>query len=257
MIDINAYLGHFAFRQLRYNTAPGLLHLMDRAHIQQAAVSSASAITYRNSHSGNEEIAAQTKSHKDRLIPFAVLNPAYSDWQHDLRQCHEEFGMKGLRLYPHWHNYKLTDSACLELIQAATERQMVISIPFRVEDRRQGTWLVDIPDVTMQEAEALVKAAPKAQFIFGNGGGFTGSLLGKKNNGLPSNYSIEISLLTAVMANEIGALIDAIGDDRVLLGSGMPFHYPEASVLKVDVLDASAATKAKIREGNARRLLRL
>ena len=55
MIDVNAYLGHFAFRQLRYNTASGLLRLMDRAHIQQAVVSSASAITYRNAHSGNEE----------------------------------------------------------------------------------------------------------------------------------------------------------------------------------------------------------
>jgi uncharacterized protein len=257
MIDINAYLGHFAFRQLRYNTAPGLLRLMDRAHIQQAVVSSAASIAYRNAHAGNEEVAAEVKGHADRLIPFGVLNPAYAGWQHDLQQCQEEFGMKGLRLYPHWHNYKLTDAACLELVHAATERRMAISIPFRVEDRRQQSWLVDIPDVTVQEAEALVRAAPKASFIFGNGSGFTGSALGKKNSGLPANYAIEISLLTALISNEIGALIDAIGDDRILLGSGMPFHYPEAAMLKVDVLDASAATKAKIREGNARRLLRL
>ena len=30
MIDVNAYLGHFAFRQLRHNTADGLLALMDK-----------------------------------------------------------------------------------------------------------------------------------------------------------------------------------------------------------------------------------
>ncbi len=257
MIDFNAYLGHFAFRQLRHNTAPGLLRLMDRADIDKAVVSSAAAITYRNAHAGNEEVATEVKGRTDRLIPFAVLNPAYAEWQHDLRQCHEQFGMKGLRLYPHWHNYKLTDAACLELIQAATERQMAISIPFRVEDRRQQSWLVDVPDVTMQEAEAVVRAAPKASFVFGNAGGFTGSPLGRKNNGLPANYAIEISLLTALIANEIGALIDALGDDRILLGSGMPFHYPEGATLKVDVLDAPAATKAKIRDGNARRLLRL
>ena len=257
MIDVNAYLGHFAFRQLRYNTASGLMRLMDRAHIQQAVVSSAAAIAYRNSHAGNEEIAAEVKGYADRLVPFGVINPAYAGWQHDLRQCHEEFGMKGLRLYPHWHNYTLTGAACLELVHAATERRMLISIPFRVEDRRQQSWLVDIPDVTMQEAEALVRAAPKASFLFGNGSGFAGSPLGKKNSGLPDNYAIEISLLTALVANEIGALIDTLGDERILLGSGMPFHYPDAAVLKVDVLEASAAAKTKIREGNARRLLRL
>lgn len=257
MIDVNAYLGHFAFRQLRYNTASGLLRLMDRAHIQQAVVSSAASIAYRNAHAGNEEVAAEVKGHADRLITFGVLNPAYAGWQHDLRQCHEEFGMKGLRLYPHWHNYNMTGQACLELVHAATERGMAISIPFRVEDRRQQSWLVDIPDVTALEAEALVRAVPKASFLFGNGSGFASSALGRKNNGLPANYAIEISLLSAVVSNEIGALIAAIGDDRILLGSGMPFHYPQASLLKVDVLDASAATKAKIREGNARRLLRL
>ncbi len=31
MIDVNAYLGHFAFRQLRHNTASGLLDLMPRS----------------------------------------------------------------------------------------------------------------------------------------------------------------------------------------------------------------------------------
>ena len=29
MIDLNCYLGHFAFRQLRYNTADALLKWMD------------------------------------------------------------------------------------------------------------------------------------------------------------------------------------------------------------------------------------
>jgi uncharacterized protein len=255
MIDVNAYLGHFAFRQLRHNTAEGLLRQMDRTKIDRAVVSSAASITYRNAHTGNEEVAAEVRAHRDRFIPFGVLNPAYSDWRHDLKVCHEEFGMKGLRLYPHWHQYKLTDPECLALVNAAAERRMVISIPFRVEDRRQQSWLVDVPDVTAAEAAALVQAAPKAMFLFGNSPSFASSPLGKA--GFAGNYSIEISLLSAVMANEIGQLIRTLGEDRVLFGSGMPFHYPDGALLKVEVLDASPAVKAKLREGNARRLLRL
>jgi len=257
MIDVNAYLGHFAFRQLRNSTAADLLRLMDRKHIERAVVSSAAAITYRNAQSGNEEVAAEVKGHRDRLIPFAVINPAYADWQQDLRVCREQFGMRGLRLYPHWHAYKVDDSACLELVKMAAANKMPVSVPFRVEDRRQQSWLVDIPDITQQEAITLVRSTPEAHFILGNGSGFTSSLLGKKDNGLRSNYSIEISLLSALVGNEIGQLIQNLGDDRVLFGSGMPFHYPDGALLNIEVLDAPAATKAKIADGNARRLLGL
>lgn len=255
MIDVNAYLGHYAFRQLRNNTAAGLLRLMDAKRIEQAVVSSASAITYRNAQSGNEEIAAETKAHRDRLIPFAVMNPAYSDWRHDLRLCQEQFGMKGIRLYPNWHHYKLMDAECVALVREAAKRRMVVSIPFRVEDRRQQSWLVDVPDVNPAEAAALVKAVPEARFVFGNGSGFAGSVLGKKENGLPANYWIEISLLTALIANEIGQLLSSLGEERILFGSGMPFHYVDGALLKLEVLEASATVKEKIATGNAKRLL--
>ncbi len=39
IFDVNAYLGHFAFRQLRYNTPEALLRLMDSKGIERAAVS--------------------------------------------------------------------------------------------------------------------------------------------------------------------------------------------------------------------------
>jgi predicted TIM-barrel fold metal-dependent hydrolase len=257
VIDVNAYLGHFAFRQLRHNTAEGLLRLMDRKRIEQAVVSSAAAITYRNGQSGNEELAAETKGHRDRLIPFAVINPAYADWRHDLGVCREEFGMRGLRLYPHWHAYKMDGEVCLELVKAAAAQRMPVSIPFRVEDRRQQSWLVDVPDITAQEAIALVRAAPEATFIFGNSSGFISSALGRKENGLPANYSIEISLLSSLVGNEVGQLMENLGDERVLFGTGMPFHYPDGALLTLEVLDATAATKEKIAQGNARRLLGL
>ncbi|MBM3748171.1 MAG: metal-dependent hydrolase [Acidobacteria bacterium] len=257
MIDVNAYLGHFAFRQLRHSTAAALLRLMDRTGIQRAVVSSAASITYRNAQSGNEEVAAEVKPHRERLTPFAVLNPAYAGWQDDLKICHRDFGMKGLRLYPRWHNYRLTDTSCLELVNAATELRWPISIPLRVEDRRQQSWLVDVPDVDQEEMAALVKAAPKASFILLNGSGYVSSPLGRKGSGLPANYAVEISSLAAVLANELGQLLETLGPDRLVFGTGMPFHYPDPALLKLEVLEAAEEVKDKIRSRNAARLLGL
>src|SRR5205823_6065172 len=102
--DVNAYLGSFAFRRLRHNTAASLLRPMDAKGIDLAVVSSAAAITYRNTQDGNEEVAEEVKAHRDRLVPFAVINPSYAGWKDDLAECHEQWGMTGLRLYPRWHN---------------------------------------------------------------------------------------------------------------------------------------------------------
>jgi len=257
MIDVNAYLGHFAFRRLRHNTADSLLALMDAKRIDKAVVSSAAAITYRNSQAGNEEVAEEVSGHCDRLIPFAVLNPFYTGWRDDLKICREEFGMTGLRLYPKWHNYSLSDPCCAELIDAATERGMAISIPLRVEDNRQRSWLLNIPDVPHAEIVKLVQAHPQARFLLVNGAGYMSSALGKKDNGLPANYTIEISRLTALLANELGQLINNLGADRVVFGTGMPFTYPDPALVKLEVLDAPEPDKEKIRSQNAAAWLRL
>lgn len=165
--------------------------------------------------------------------------------------------MSGLRLYPKWHNYQLSDRSCLDLVNAATERGLVVSIPIRVEDNRNRSWLVNVPDVPLDEIVALVKACPKARFMLLNGLGYANSPLGSKDNGLPANYVIEISRLSALLGNEIGKLITNLGAERVMLGSGMPFNYPDPALLKLDVLDASEPDKEKIRWQNAAKWLRL
>ncbi len=255
IVDTNVYLGYFAFRQLRHNTATELLRLMDEKGIDKAMVSSASAITYRNTQPANRELAAAVRPHRDRLIPCAIINPFYVGWRDDLKICCEQFGMRGLRLYPKWHNYALSDPCCLDLIHEATAQRMIVSIPIRVEDYRQRSWLVDVPDVPLGEIVDLVKACPKARFILLNGAGYTGSPLGKKDNDLPANYCIEISRLSATLANEIGTLVSRLGAERIVFGSGMPFKSPDPALLKLEVLDASPETKDKILGGNAIRLL--
>jgi predicted TIM-barrel fold metal-dependent hydrolase len=88
-----------------------------------------------------------------------------------------------------------------------------------------------------------------------NGAGYTNSPLGQKDNDLPSNYYIELSRLSAVLANEIGTLVSRLGADRIVFGTGMPFKYPDPSLVKLDVLDASTEVKEKIRGINAAGLL--
>jgi len=78
----------------------------------------------------------------------------------------------------------------------------------------------------------------------------SGTPLGRPGE-LPANYVIEISRASAVLGNEIGQLLAALGPDRLVFGSGMPFTYPDPALLKLEVLDAPEQVKEQVRRGNA------
>lgn len=255
IVDSNAYLGHWAFRRLRYNTGEGLLALMDRVGIGRACVSSASAIMYRNSHAGNEELLEQIDEHRDRLIPFAVLSPAYAAWERDLRWCQETLGAKGLRLYPPYHNYGLDDDCCHELVDAATELGMIVSIPMTAHDLRQRHWLVDVPAVAANDIAALVAAHPDAKFVILQGGGFGGSELVQKADQLPPNYWFDMSVQDSFYGKDLQRMKDSLGAERMVFGTGICFRYPEPAFVRMEGLQATEEEKQGIFSGNMLGLL--
>src|SRR5687768_7602935 len=98
IIDVNACLGHYPFRQLRFNTAATMIDLMDRNGIDRAVVSSLYAVFYRDAHRGNEELREATQRHTSRFIPVATVNPKYVGWERDLAQAIETWKMKVVTL---------------------------------------------------------------------------------------------------------------------------------------------------------------
>ena len=124
---------------------------MDARKIDRAVVSSASAITYRNAQSGNEEIDAEVKAPPRSADPVRRHQP-------DLRRLggRPQGLPRALRHarappLPRLAQLQALRPGCLDLVRAAAARGLVISIPIRVEDRRQRSWLVDVPDVALDE----------------------------------------------------------------------------------------------------------
>lgn len=253
IIDVNAFLGHYAFRRLRHNRAVELLAIMDHFGITRACVASADAILYRDSHMGNVMLREETLPYPERFWRYATINPAYAEWRHDLREC-LDWGFKGLRLYPKHHGYSLQDPEAGRLIAAAAEAGMPISIPVRVEDTRQRHWRDIETTVSLGEVLAAAEAHPNADFI----------LMEAVPPLQPDSpiwtrirkvrLCLEMSRMTAVMENSIGFLVQHLGEDRILFGTGLPFKTPSASFLKMQALDALDPIKQKIFAENAARI---
>ena len=256
IIDSNAWLGHYPFRAVPDTTPDGLLRQMDRHRIDRAVVSSLHSVFYADAHSGNEELARWVTPHRDRLIPCATLNPAFPGCERDLRQCREEWGMRGLRLFPSHHRFSLASPQCMELVRAAAERGLHIAIPLRLEDRRQRHWMDDTAEVNLRDVAELSRACPDAELLVLEAIGVEGSPFLGDPSLAEARVSFEFSRMATVLQRTIPMLLDRLGPGRLVFGTGMPLKIPGPALLKLELLQAPPAVKAQLAAGNMERLLR-
>jgi predicted TIM-barrel fold metal-dependent hydrolase len=255
LVDSNAWLGHYPFRHVPDNTPDGLLRLMDRHGIARAVVSALHSVFYAEPHGGNEELARWVRPHRDRLIPCATLNPAYPGWERDLRQCCDEWDMRGLRLFPAHHRFSLTSPATVELVRTAAEQGLHVAIPLRLEDRRQQHWMDATAEVSLSDVAALARTCPEANLLVLEAIGVESSPFIRDASLADARVHFEFSRMATVLQRTIPTLMERLGPRRLVFGTGMPLKIPGSAVLKLQLLDAPAEVVLQLSAGNMNRLL--
>jgi predicted TIM-barrel fold metal-dependent hydrolase len=271
-IDVHAYLGHWPYRRLRGNTADGLLDRMNKYGVDLAVVSNIEGIFYKNTQPANEDLAQAVKAHRDRFIPFAVINPTYAGWKRDFETCAGRLSMKGLRLYPQYHDYRITDPACIELVKMAAGRGMPVAFSLRLIDDRQRSWLDIDRELTLGEIASLVKLAPEAKYMVLHAVAVR-ERGGNRNEAMESEEVISLFKRAEIVfdtvrgsgsgvvgpnAYDLWAAIQTYGREKLAFGTAAPFMDYLSPFLRILALkEADAPTQSLIWGGNVRRLLEL
>ncbi len=258
LLDINAYVGHWPFKQLKFNTCEALLDRMDQFGVDISVISNLNGIFYKNTQSANKELFDEIQSkrvYSDRFIPFGVINPIYAGWQDDLEECRTKFGMKGIRLYPKYHDYELTDPACTELVQLASDYDLPVAFSFRMVDSRQRSWIDIEKEWDLKDILPIVKAVPDAKYIFLN---LTNSIkLNEEEESLLKETNMVIDT-SGRSVNTFQDLISRFGKERFAFGTHSPILDYMTGLLRIESLrddEANEDTKNLFRSGNARRIL--
>src|SRR5688572_25518035 len=106
IIDTNVHLFDWPFRRLKYAGTKALVTKLRRHRITQAWAGSYEGLLHRNLDGVNARLAEECRAYgAGILLPFGTVNPALPDWEADVRRCHEQHRMRGIRLYPSYHNY--------------------------------------------------------------------------------------------------------------------------------------------------------
>jgi predicted TIM-barrel fold metal-dependent hydrolase len=261
LIDTNVHLFQWPFRRLKYDRTDALVRKLRRHRIVQAWAGSFDALLQKQLDGVNRR---QTDECRDRgdglLIPIGSVNPVWPDWEEDLRRCHEQYRMPGIRLYPAYHGYALDHPELLRLLRAAARRRLFVQIAIRMEDERVHHPSIMAPAVEVSPlAETLVKV-PEARVQLLNADTVFRS---RSARALIERTRTTFDIAALEGDGGIGRLIEGthptyrggVPVERLLFGTHAPFFPCESALLKLFESPLDRPQLDQIMFANARRLL--
>ncbi len=251
-IDTNVMLGRWPFRRCPLDETPALVTKLREQGITQAWAGTFDGLLHKDVATANARLADECRRHgNDLLLPFGSINPMLPAWEEDFRRCVEDHQMRGVRLHPNYHGYKLDDPALARLLARATERNLIVQIALIMEDERTQHPLLQVPPVDTAPLVDLLKQLPKLRIELLNA---FRTLRGEPLLRLAAaGVHFEIAMLEGV--NGVTNLMKLIPSERVLFGSHAPLFYFESAALKLKESVLTAEHLAAIRAGNASRLI--
>ncbi len=253
IIDTNVNLSRWPFRRTPCDEATELLERLRKWNIGQAWTGSLDGLFHRDVGGVNLRLFQECKQHEEILVPFGTVNPTLPGWEEDLRRCHEEYKMPGIRLHPNFHGYSIDDPRLERLLQMAQERDLIVQLAVRMDDTRVQHHLMQVADVDVEPLPALVKSVSGLRLMLIN------ALLIAKQPTLgrildAGDVHVEISMLEGI--GGLGKLIQTVPLERVHFGSHLPLFSLESAVLKLDESPLTPIQHKSITYRNSKRLIR-
>lgn len=253
MIDCNVNMFRWPYRRV-IGDDPALLMTRLRARgVTQAWAGSFEGLLCRDMAGVNIRLSeACRQASAGFFVPFGCVNLKLPAWKEDLRRCHEVHRMPGIRLFPNYHGYTLSDRMFEELLAGAAERMLIVQIALSMEDTRtQSTIVAPVDPGPLAD---LLPRFPQLQVVLLNHGGWTddaGDQVAKIRKA--TNAHFDIAMNEGVGGLE--RLIALTSPSRIFFGSHSPIFYFESALLKVREALLPHDQESAILQKNAQALL--
>jgi predicted TIM-barrel fold metal-dependent hydrolase len=262
IIDSNVHLFDWPFRKLKYARTEALATKLRKHRITKAWAGNFEAVLHTQFDAANRRLAEECRSKGDGMfVPIGSIDPSGPDWEEDLRRCHEQYRMAGVRLYPTYHGYGLDHPEFAKLVDATARRGMLMQIALRMEDERCHHPALVTGTIDVGPLVELLPKVPGAKVQLINS---AGRLLGNHVTALVRETQVTFDIAATEGNGGVGQLIGgtnysytgAIPVDRLVFGSHAPFFPCESALLKLFESPLELAQLQQVMNENAKRLMR-
>ena len=266
-IDISTYVGHWPFRNLKYNTLAGLDELAQRYDITHMVVANVNGFFYKDANTANLELLDELKAYngKTKFLPMAVVNPTYPAWEKDARDMIAA-GFAGFEMAPIYHGYSLAPEWLYDMYTPLHRAKLVfdlaeeLDVPVRIcsgfENFRGRSKLDNYNNITGEDYFALLSKNNKVHVFvtsfspFAAGEHF-GALIKERKN----TY-FDITQFETFNSNAGKNMWNVISKEQLCFGSLSPFNYMEANLLRMEYTPEFDADAMKTNAARAFKALR-
>ncbi|WP_118194925.1 amidohydrolase family protein [Albibacterium indicum] len=263
IIDTNINLLNWPFRKFKYGETDALVKKLKKHHISQAWAGSFEGLFHKNIDAVNKRLAAECKkSGRGFLLPFGTVNIAWPDWKEDLRRCDEQYGMKGVKIFPIYQTFNFEQPEFVELLEEVAKRNMILQVVGDIDDLRNIHPIVKVRSVKFEAMVDAVKKVPnaKVELVYWNnrvGGKVLDRFVGE------TNVFFDISRIET--NGGLGLLIEGkpwngttkpVPAKRIMFGSHAPFFPVETNLLKLFESPLEKQDFIDIANGNASSFLK-
>lgn len=248
--DIAAFVGAYPFRAVDVTRADHLVREMDRVGIDRAWVGHLGAFLHSDPRSANEELAREVRPHRDRLLPVPTVRAGLPQWERDL-QAAVEWEAPAVRIFPQYDGCDPAGGAAREVTVAAAERRLAVVLTVRFEDVRQRHPLDAAGDLQPSTVRALARLDRRVRLAVCAA---DRAFVEEVHFGLTADEARrvvwDVSWIWGPPEDHLALLLETIGADRFVLGTSMPLRIPEASLVKLELLDVAKHVKEAILDRN-------
>lgn len=266
-IDINAYVGHWPFRNLKYNTLAGLDKLAKDYGVTHMAVANLNGLFYKDANAANIELLEELEEYKGEteFLPLAIVNPAYPAWETDAREMIKQ-GFAGFEIAPLYHGYSLAPEMlfdayvpthrALQVLDLAEELDVPVRICAGFENFRGRSPIDTYENVTGEDYFALLSKNKNVHVFVTNfspmsaGERFSALLRERKNT-----YFDLTQIAPLYVSGAIAGTLKNASMEQLCFGSFSPFCYMSAELIKMEYISEFDSEAMKVNPARAFRKL--
>ena len=235
MIDVAAWVGSYAFREVPHPEPTVLARVLEREGLDGAWVGWLPSAFHRDPAAGNATLFKSLDAHPT-LHPTPAIRPDWPGWEQELADGVDR-GAPAVRAYPPQWGLGPGDGAMNELAAACADTGLPLILTTRFEDARQRHWMDAAGDLSGAAIRAIIRADSRVRVIVTAAGR---ALIEEVHWGLTGQERQRLwwdfAWIWGPPEDELAHLFRTIGADRFVLGTHWPLRLVQNPFANLDLL---------------------
>ena len=248
-IDVNAFLGAYPWRKVPGTSPDALVKALDRTEIDEAWITHLPSLFWRDPTDGNQWLV-ETARREKRLKAVPVVHPGLAQWEQAIADA-VNAGAPAVRCDPLYLGLDPTGGEMRVLAAACGAARIPLMLAVRLEDNRQRHPNDVVPELPAAAVRVLIRSDADLRLLVTHADrGFVEEVQFGSTPEEARRIWWDICWIWGPPEDHLATLLETVGAERFVFGTGQPLRLPETSVAKLDLLDLPADRRAAIEATN-------